>query len=115
MPLMRTPFGQECRYYYADFYRGRSAQECRLVASSSTARDWSDDLCRYCPVPAILRANGCPHMQLEGRVARGFLGFGRHMQVAVTCRRSQRPVAEPHVGCGQCHLDSVFASALGEE
>ena len=28
---MRTPAGTECPYYYADYYRGRSKQECRLI------------------------------------------------------------------------------------
>jgi len=72
---MRTPFGQECRYYYEDFHRNRARQECRLAEATATARDWTSDLCRNCPVPGILRANGCPHLRLEGRVMRGFLGF----------------------------------------
>jgi len=112
---MRTPFGQECRYYYQDFHRNRSTQECRLVGASATARDWSDDLCRTCPVPGILRANGCPTLRLVGQVVRGFLGFGRHMQVTATCSRSGGPVAEPHIGCGQCHLESPIAALFGEE
>ena len=111
---MRTRFGQECRYYYEDFHRGRSRQECRLVEQSSSSRGWSPDLCRECPVPGILRANGCPHMRLEGRVARGFLGFGRRIVFAASCERSGGIVAEPYVGCGQCHLDSPIASLLEE-
>ena len=112
---MRTRFGQECRYYYEDFHRGRSRQECRLVESSSSSRSWSPGLCRECPVPGILRANGCPQMRLEGSVARGFLGFGRRVVIAASCERSGRSVAEPHVGCGECHFDSPIASILGEE
>lgn len=112
---MRTPYGQECRYYYQDFHRSRSVQECRLLEASPTANDWSPDLCRDCPVPGILRANGCPHLQLAGRVAKGFLGFGRRMEVAAGCDRSGGAVAEPYVGCGQCHLDSSIAQLLGED
>jgi len=112
---MRTPFGQECRYYYEDFHRNRSVQECRLISQSPSAREWTSDLCRDCSVPGILRANGCPHMQLEGRVARGFLGFGRRVEVTASCLRSGRRVEEPYVGCGECHLDSPIASLFGEE
>lgn len=112
---MRTPFGADCRYYYQDFHRGRSVQECRLVDGTSSAGSWRVDLCRECPVPGILRANGCQYMQLQGRVAKGFLGFGRHMEIVATCSRSEGVVREPYVGCGQCHLDSQAASLFGEE
>ncbi len=32
---MINPAGQECRFYYQDFHRGRSEQECRLVYEQS--------------------------------------------------------------------------------
>jgi hypothetical protein len=112
---MRTPFGQECRHYYEDFHRGRSIQECRLVEQTPSARDWSANLCRQCPVPGILRANGCSYLQLQGHVAKGFLGFGRRMEITATCSRSNSVVDEPYVGCGQCHLDSPAASLFGED
>ena len=113
--IMRTPYGQECRHYYQDFNRNRSIQECRLVEDSPSVTSWSSDLCRDCPVPGILRANGCPYLHVAGRVAKGFLGFGRRMEVTATCDRSGDLVAEPYVGCGQCHLDSSIAKLLGEE
>ena len=112
---MRTPFGQECRYYYQDFHRGRSAQECRLVEQSPSSGSWSPDLCRDCPVPGILRANGCSHLRLQARVVKGFLGFGRRMEVTAACARSGSRVERPYVGCGQCHLDAPVASIVGEE
>jgi hypothetical protein len=112
---MRTPFGQECRYYYEDFHRGRSLQQCRLVERSPASHDWTSNLCRECPVPGIERANGCPHLRLEGRVARGLLGFGRRMVITASCVRSGGPVAEPHIGCGQCHLESPIARLLDQE
>ena len=31
---MRTPANTECPYYYEDFYRGRSAQECTEQAAA---------------------------------------------------------------------------------
>ncbi|HJW83963.1 MAG TPA: hypothetical protein VJ754_06635 [Anaerolineae bacterium] len=112
---MRTPFGQECRYYYQDFHRGRATQECRLVEQSPASEAWQADLCRDCPAPGIVRANGCRHMRLEGRVVKGFLGFGRRMLVTARCDRSGGMVAEPHIGCGQCRLDSPAASIFGQE
>ena len=112
---MRTPFGQECRYYYQDFHRSRSTQECRLVDGSPSAGLWVSDVCRDCPVPGILRANGCAHMHLQGRVVKGFLGFGRRMVVTATCSRSGGRVDEPHIGCGQCHLDGPAASVFNQE
>jgi hypothetical protein len=112
---MRTPFGQECRYYYQDFHRNRSLQECRLIAQSPTAQEWTPDLCRECPAPGMLRANGCQHLRLEGRVARGFLGIGRRVEVAAACVRSGGKVEQPHVGCGQCHLDTPIAALFSEE
>jgi len=112
---MRTPFGQECRYYYQDFHRGRSVQECRLVEQSPSSEAWTPDLCRNCPVPGILRANGCSHMRLAGRVTKGFLGFGRRMNVTATCSRSEGVVQQPYVGCGQCQVDAPIASIFGEE
>jgi hypothetical protein len=112
---MRTPFGQECRFYYQDFHRGRSAQACRLVERNPTSEAWRPDLCRDCPVPGILRANGCEHLRLQGRVVKGFLGFGRRMLVTASCNRSGDVVEQPYVGCGQCHLDTPAASLFGEE
>jgi len=111
---MRTPFGQECPYYFQDFHRGRSAQECRLVEQSPSSEAWFPDLCRDCPVPGILRANGCSQLRLEARVIKGLLGFGRRLVVTATCARGGA-VERPYVGCGQCHLDAPAASIFGEE
>jgi hypothetical protein len=42
-------------------------------------------------------------MVLEGHVERSMLGFVRRVKVSAFCRLSQQIVAEPYVGCGQCH------------
>jgi hypothetical protein len=86
-----------------------------LAEASRTSEQWTPDVCRNCPVPGILRANGCPHLRLDGRAVKGFLGFGRRLIVTAACERSGGPVAEPHVGCGQCHTDSPAASIFGGE
>lgn len=100
---MITPAGKECRYYYADYYRGRDRQECRLIAQNPRSEPWRPDLCKTCPVPGILQANACPHMVLEGRVTRGFLGLSRKVTVEAVCSKYLVEVREPHVGCGHCH------------
>ncbi len=111
---MRTPYGQECPYYYADYFRGRSEQACRLVENNPASEPWIPDVCEKCPVPGIARANACEHMRLTGRVVKGLLGFGRKMVVEAYCTKVQRPVAEPHVGCGECHGDSAIATLFNE-
>jgi len=98
---MRTPAGKECRYYYQDSHRGRTVEECRLLDQSPGSLPWEPRVCALCPVPDILRANGCPHMRLEARLVRRFLR--RRVEVAAYCTGHEQPVANPYVGCGHCH------------
>jgi hypothetical protein len=102
---MRTPYGAECKFYYADFNRGRNLQECRLPGSDSDR--WTPDVCRTCPVPKILQANACNHLTLTGKIERNLFGLGltRKMTVAASCRKATNPVTEPAIGCGHCHED----------
>jgi hypothetical protein len=101
---MRTPAGAECPYYYEDFHRGRSQQECRLIERTPAGGRWTPNLCGGCPVPRILMANACPHLVLEARVASGLLGLRRRVDVSAMCTLTLEPVAEPRVGCSQCHF-----------
>ncbi len=106
--IMKTPAGKECKYFYGNYFRGRSTEECRLLTSSGER--WSRDLCTTCPVPSILQANACEFMQLHGTVTRS-LGslLRRRVQVGAYCVKVNRSVSEPHIGCGECHpLPSVF-------
>jgi hypothetical protein len=112
---MRTPFGQECKYYYADFYRGRNQQACRLIEANPASEPWQPEVCRDCPVPGIQRANACEHLVLSGRVVKGFLGFGRKMAVEASCLKTKRAVPEPHIGCGECHASASIATLFGGE
>ena len=100
---MRTPAGQECRYYYADYFRGKEREECRLIDQNPASEPWRPELCKSCPVPGILRANACPNMVLEGLVKKGFLGLSRKVEVSAVCSKYLVPVPEPKVGCGHCH------------
>ena len=109
---MKTPYGQECRFYYEDYVRGRSTQECRLIGRNPSSERWELKLCRDCPVPAIVRDNACPNMALEGQVVKGFLGLTRHVKVYAVCTLTLTQVQEPRVGCGQCHQHRPGATIL---
>lgn len=100
---MITPAGVECRYYYADYYRGRERQECRLIDQNPSSEPWRPELCKTCPVPGILRANACSHLVMEGRVEKGFLGLTRRVKVSAVCAKHVLEGFDPHVGCGHCH------------
>lgn len=100
---MRTPDGIECPYFFGDYYRGRNKEECRLLKDAPSSQKWDPSLCKTCPVPSITRANACPNLALSAEVKR-FLGiFSRRVEVKAFCRLSNTSVAEPHIGCGQCH------------
>lgn len=110
---MRTPYGADCKHYYADFNRGRHVEECRLPRRDS--EKWSPDLCRTCPIPRFLLANSCPHLSFTGQIDPGILRFGRKMTVTAACSRIEGPVTEPAVGCGHCHDDAPpLKFTLGE-
>lgn len=99
---MKTPAGKECIHFYGDYYRGRNLEECRLLKIHG--EHWTRDLCSSCPVPEIARANSCQHMKLKVKIARPFTAiFQRRVTVSAHCEKTQREVAEPHVGCGECH------------
>ena len=110
---MITPAGSECRYYYADYFRGREREECRLLDQNPESEAWRPELCQACPVPGILRANACPNLVLEGTVAKRFFGLRRHVVVKAVCKKYLVKVAEPHVGCGHCHEERAGADLLG--
>jgi hypothetical protein len=99
---MVTPSGTDCRYYYQDFHRGRGVQECRLLKDAEDSLPWEERVCAICPVPAILRANGCSHMHLHARLVRRWPGR-RKMVVTAHCSQQQTAVKDPYVGCGHCH------------
>jgi hypothetical protein len=96
---MKTPAGTECKYFYGDYYRGCDREECRLLGAS-----WNRDLCRACPIPAIIRANACEHMALRAEVAHPLTAaFQRRVNVKAYCEKTERSGFDPHIGCGECH------------
>jgi len=100
---MRTPAGKECKYYYADYHRGRDTQACRLLERNPQGGAWKPSLCGKCPVPDILRQNACPHLALEAKVEKGFLGLTEKVGVYAVCAKKMVEVDMPAIGCGSCH------------
>ena len=109
---VKTLYGQECRFYYEDYVRGRSTRECRLIGRNPDSERWEPTLCRACPVPAIVRDNVCPNMALEARVVKGLFGLTRHVEVYAVCTLTLTQVQEPRVGCGQCQEHRPGAAIL---
>lgn len=112
---MRTPDGRECPYYYADVQRWHTGrEECRLLEGQTDAAQWTSDLCATCPVPNIHRANACPNMKLHartrGRIRGRIWRFWEKpgMVITASCSKSGGPVANPYIGCGQCHEELTF-------
>ena len=101
-PEMITPSGKECRFYYQDYFRGRSEQECRLGKANPRSPDWRPADCAGCPVPDILRANSSPDLVLEATVKPGLLGINRHISVYAFCSKHLIEVEKPEVGCPSC-------------
>jgi hypothetical protein len=112
---MQTPAGQECSYFYGDYFRGRSREECRLLSSASPPLPWNRELCFSCPVPEIQLANACKHMVLIPRLERPFPFLKRRVRVSTYCNKTERENFDPHIGCGECHsLPPVFFGDVDE-
>jgi hypothetical protein len=100
---MHTPAGKECHYFFGDYYRGRSREECRLLIDATPPLPWTPDLCYSCPVPEIELANACQFMLLEPRLERSFPFLKRKVGISTRCSKTGRTNFDPHIGCGDCH------------
>jgi hypothetical protein len=110
---MITPAGNECRYFYGDYHRGRKNEECRLL--DSTDLIWSPYLCDNCPIPDILFANSCEHIEFQPELIKPIFFMKPQVKVSAFCTKSNVPVDEPRIGCGQCHpLLNVFTETPDE-
>jgi hypothetical protein len=116
---MRTPAGKDCRFYYADFARGRNVQECRLIKSNPDSLPWQPKYCFQCPVPDILNANASRDMELTLTVEPVFIGLGRRLKVTAYCLKHRIPIEDPYVGCPKCVAErpglDVFRQALDSD
>jgi hypothetical protein len=108
---MKTPYGKECKYYYADYYRGKSTQECRLIEANRASAPWKPALCQNCPVPDILQANGSPNLVLRGEVGKSMLGLLQKVRVTPYCREHKIEIKNPKTGCDQCRARTSLATA----
>ena len=100
---MRTPFGSDCPFFYGDYFRGKSQEECRLIGVQPAPHNWTRDLCKSCPVPSIHWANACKTMDMTAKITKTFPFGKRSVQVTAYCSKVQEVVKEPHIGCGFCH------------
>ncbi|WP_299028316.1 hypothetical protein [uncultured Thermanaerothrix sp.] len=100
---MRTPAGTECPFFYGNYYRGRTQEECRLIGPAAPPDNWTPALCRTCPVPRITQANACEHLVIHARVERHWLGLRKRVHVSAFCQKVRQEVDHPEVGCGECH------------
>jgi hypothetical protein len=106
---MKNPAGIECAYFFGDYFRGRNREECRLLKTATPPLPWEPKLCAGCPVPGILRANSCQHLQLRPAVTRPLPFLKKHVQVSAYCSKTHQDVPEPQIGCGECHqLPEIF-------
>jgi hypothetical protein len=95
---MINPAGKECKHYYQDFHRGRNIQECRLAKQNPNSERWHPDDCSRCPVADILMANADPDMDLTVTIKKGFLGFGRKVEVTARSLKDGTLIEDPFVG-----------------
>lgn len=103
---MITPDNKDCPYYYEDFHRGRSQQECRLIAANPDSKPWRPKDCSRCPVPDILRANASEYLELKAQVNTGILGIiGVRVEVEAFCRKHNIRIQDPYVGCRECNAE----------
>lgn len=102
---MRTPNGIECPYFYGDYFRGKSREECRLLSSPQAAGAWSVGLCKTCRVPAITRSNACENMTLYATITKAVVKSKRWVKITAYCSKSKSEVKVPEVGCDLCHQD----------
>lgn len=98
---MQTPAGKECKFFYGDYYRGRSHEECRLLKDSDL--EWQPRLCEKCPVPEIGMANSCENMVFKPRIFKLFFFTKAQVEISTYCSKTNQGVTEPHTGCGHCH------------
>ncbi len=97
---MTTPTPVNCRYYYADFHRGRNHEECRLLKRNHESRPWRRALCDSCPVPDILISTNCKEIALEATVVKKW-GLLERVEVYAVCAKHYIELDNPRF-CPQC-------------
>jgi hypothetical protein len=95
---MITPDGKSCKHYYQDFHRGRNVQECRLAKLNPDSANWNPSDCAKCQIPDILMANADPNMELQLTIKKGFMGFGRRIEIIARDKRDGSVITNPYIG-----------------
>lgn len=96
----------DCPYFFADYYRGRDIEKCRLIERNrENRRPWRRTLCDSCPVPGILRQTSCRHLALEASVARK-LGLFDRVSVYAVCTEHIQELSDPK-RCPQCEAEAT--------
>ncbi|NOZ50478.1 MAG: hypothetical protein GXP37_10590 [Chloroflexi bacterium] len=102
--IMTAPKPVNCRYYYADFHRGRESEECRLIKRNRDSRPWHRSLCNSCPVPTILLNTNCQEIALEATVVKRF-GLLERVTVYAICARHLIELDDP-LACPRCAAEA---------
>ncbi|MCO6450717.1 MAG: hypothetical protein J5I90_07985 [Caldilineales bacterium] len=97
---MSAPEPVNCRYYYADYFRGRDHEECRLIKRNPNSRPWRRSLCDSCPVPDIILNTDCKEIALEASVSKRW-GLVERVEVYAVCARHYVELEDPK-HCRQC-------------
>jgi hypothetical protein len=98
---MILPDGRDCKFFYANYYRGRNFEECRALTSQEDKREWKIAFCDACPLPDYLRNNSCENIVYSVFVAKSL--FKKKIKVKAWCQLVHEPVDDPNIGCGHCH------------
>lgn len=75
------------------------------MLTSRQSAEWQPRDCTNCPVPAILAANGDPHLVLDGAIEVSLLGFRRRVVVYASCSKHRRDIPNPYTGCPDCNAE----------
>lgn len=107
---MSAPKPVNCRYYFADYHRGREIEECRLIKRNPDSRPWRRSLCDSCPVPDILLSTNCQEIALEATVKRRF-GLLDRVEVYAVCARHYLELDDP-LYCPQCAAEQTRSAEI---
>jgi hypothetical protein len=106
---MKNPAGIECEFFYGNYFRGQSTEECRLINQKASSIRWTPDICRICSIPKIKLANSCANMKLSASIQKKWFGFKKYVHVSAYCVKSEKIVEVPEIGCGECHpIQDIF-------
>jgi len=103
---MKIPDGRECKFFYADYYRGRNFEECRALSNPEDKKIWNSSFCKDCPLPDYLINNSCENLVYSVFIHK-FL-FKNRIKVKAYCSKVHQPVRDPNVGCGHCHENATL-------